>query len=263
MTSLLNYKIFPAVNEELAKQHPPLLILHGLLGSMDNWRSQAMRLSLSRTVITADLRNHGRSPHLTGMSYKEMALDIVALAKHENLSQIDLLGHSMGGKVSMWLALNQPELIAKLIIVDITPKSYPLWHQTVLAALQQVPLATLRSRKAIDQHLAVSIPDDGERIFLSKNLQRNSEGGYEWRCNLSEISTSYLKIAAFPVSGLTFPNKAFFIGGANSNYILPEDHVLIKSIFKDVTIHSVPETGHLPHIEQADVFFELVSDFLN
>lgn len=262
MTSLLNYKTFPAVDEEQAKQHPPLVILHGLLGSMDNWRSQATRLSHTRTVITVDLRNHGRSPHLEGMGYKDMALDIVALAKHENLSKIDLLGHSMGGKVAMWLALNQPELIGKLIIVDIAPKSYPLWHQTVLAALLEAPLEQLGSRREIDQHLAVSIPDDVERIFLSKNLQRNSEGGYEWRCNLDEISKSYLKIATFPVFGQVFSNQSCFIRGENSDYVMPGDHALIESIFTNSCVHSVSGAGHLPHMEQADVFFSLVSDFL-
>ena len=260
MTSLLHYKSYSATTTN--KQIPPLLILHGLLGSMDNWRTQAKRLSQSRTIMTIDLRNHGHSPHINGMSYKQMALDIIAIIKHENLPPIDLMGHSMGGKVAMWLALHYPALITKLIIVDIAPKTYPLWHQKVLTAMLKAPLAQFQTRKQIDQYLSLSIKDNAERIFLAKNLQRLEKGGYEWRCNLDEIVTSYLKIAAFPVADLVFSNPALFIRGENSSYIQPDDHSLIKSLFTHSQIQTIANSAHLPHIEQPDKFYQHVKNFL-
>jgi len=211
MQPLLHYKIYSGGDKQ--KNTPPLLILHGLLGSMDNWRSQAKRLAQSRTIITIDLRNHGHSPHLAGMSYKEMAMDVIAVLRHEKLAEVDLLGHSMGGKVAMWLALHFPALISRLIIVDIAPKTYPLWHQKVFAAMMKLPLSELKSRKEVDRYFAELIEDDVERIFLSKNLQRHQNGGYTWRCNLNEIAKGYLKIA-----NLVFPKIRVFKDYHHSKY---------------------------------------------
>ena len=262
MQTLLHYKIYSTDTKKLSSP-PPLIILHGLLGSMDNWRSQAKRFVQSRTVITIDLRNHGNSPHIKGMSYKEMATDIAAILEHEKLSEIDLLGHSMGGKVAMWLALHSPELVAKLIIVDIAPKVYPLWHQKVFSAMMRLPLAELKSRKEVDQYFAQLIEDDVERIFLSKNLQRCETGGYRWRCNLEEIARGYLKIAAFPLSTLVFPKSTLFIRGEHSHYITDKDYSLIKSVFTQSKIHTILNSGHLPHIEQFEAFYQLSVRFLN
>ena len=260
MKSLLHYKIYSTADNK--NTPPPLIILHGLLGSMDNWRSQAKRLAQSRVVITIDLRNHGHSPHIAGMSYKEMAMDIVAVLQQENLATIDLLGHSMGGKVAMWLALHFPELVSRLIVVDIAPKTYPLWHQKVFSAMMRLPLGELKSRKEVDQYFAELIEDDVERVFLSKNLQRRKEGGYAWRCNIEELAKGYLKIAAFPANNLVFLKKSCFIRGEQSHYIEEKDHSLIKTMFKQANIWTVKNSSHLPHIEQADSFYRLVLTFL-
>ena len=262
MNPLLHYKVYPSAQHPAETQSLPLVILHGLLGSMDNWRSQATRLSASRTVITVDLRNHGHSPHLNGMSYREMAADIIDVLAHENLTKIHLLGHSMGGKVAMTLALNNPDMVEKLLVVDIAPKTYPLWHQKVLAAMLETPLSSLQSRQAVDQHLAQFIVDDVERIFLLKNLHRREAGGYEWRCNLTEIAKGYLKIAAFPSSDQAFMNECCFIRGENSHYVSHTDFPSILSLFPHAHIETVAGSGHLPHIEQADIFYYLVNDFL-
>ena len=260
MPELLHYKIYSS--DSSTKNKPPLILLHGLLGSMDNWRSQARRFSKSRMVITVDLRNHGHSPHLKGMSYKNMAMDIVAILNYENLSKVDLLGHSMGGKVAMWLALNFPGLVSRLIVVDIAPKTYPLWHQKIFSAMMRLPLDTLKSRKEIDQYFATLIEDDTERTFLSKNLQRKKEGGYKWRCNLSEIAKGYLKIAAFPLSNAIFTKKACFVRGECSHYITDADCSLIQSIFVQAEICTILKASHLPHIEQADNFYQKIMGFL-
>lgn len=261
MKPLLHYKIYPATTEISPVR--PLFILHGLLGSMDNWHTQAKALSRSRMIITVDLRNHGRSPHRMGMSYKQMALDIIDIIQYEKLTHIDLLGHSMGGKVAMWLALHYPSLISKLIVVDIAPKTYPLWHQKTLIAMQKAPLSTLESRKQIDDYLTHFIDSDIGRAFIAKNLRRKRQGGYQWRCNLTEIMTSYLKIATFPTSNLVFSNPALFIRGENSHYIMRDDYPLITTLFTLSQIRSIARTSHLPHIEQPDVFHQQVQLFLN
>lgn len=259
MDALLHYKTYPTLNKKC--QDPPLFILHGLLGSMDNWRTQAKRLSQFRTIITVDLRNHGHSPHSNDMSYKQMALDIIAIIKHEKLAKIDLMGHSMGGKIAMWLALHYPAHVKKLIIVDIAPKTYPLWHQKVLAAMLKAPLSQFQTRKEIDQYLSIAIEDNVERTFLTKNVQRLTKGGYEWRCNLEAIVKSYLKIAGFPVPDLVFANPTLFIHGENSPYIKPDDHLLIKSLFTHSHIQPIANSAHLPHIEQPDEFYRHIKNF--
>ena len=260
---LLNYKVFTPEDKENQSKHP-LIILHGLLGSQDNWRSQAKRLSATRPVITLDLRNHGNSPHIKGMSYREMYEDVIRVVEHENLNEFHLLGHSMGGKVAMQLALAHPEKVKRLIIVDIAPKSYPLWHQNLFQAIMSVPEESMISRQAVDDYLKTSIENETDRRFMLKNLKRNTDdNGFSWRVNLKEISRGYLKIAGFSTALATFPNKALFIRGGLSQYILEADTRLIHSLFPQTNIISMEKSGHLPHAQQADLFFEHINHFLS
>lgn len=263
---LLNYKIYQP-EEPVAQKKPPLIILHGLLGSMDNWRGQAKRLSKNRTVITMDLRNHGNSPHVAGMSYREMYEDVLQLTKHLNIEQFDCLGHSMGGKVAMQLALVNPPQLRNLIIVDIAPRPYPLWHQQTLEIVMKAPVAEMDSRQAIDDYLQDSIEDATERGFMIKNLRRandndNPPTGFRWKCNIDEIAKGYLKIAGFTTAGQTFNNKTLFLGGGDSPYIREQDHPMINALFPNSTILTIENAGHLPHFQQADEFFERVDGFL-
>ena len=281
--NLLNYKIFESedLNDNKdAQQRPPLIILHSLLGSMDNWRGQAKRLSDKRTVITMDLRNHGNSPHVAGMSYREMYEDVLLLLKHLKITTFDCLGHSMGGKVAMQMALANSTAINsqadtpvlnKLIIVDIAPRPYPLWHQQTLDIVMRAPVAELKSREAIDEYLQDSIEDATERGFMIKNLRRandndepisGSKSGFRWKCNIPEIARGYLKIAGFSTAEQTFNNKTLFIGGADSPYIREQDHSIINSLFPNSTIITIENAGHLPHFQQADEFFTRVDNFL-
>ena len=278
-TDLLNYKIYP-VKDSSTEEQTPLIILHGLLGSMDNWRGQAKRLSKNRTVITMDLRNHGNSPHIAGMSYREMYEDVLTLLTHLNITKFDCLGHSMGGKVAMQLALANAQtnsqsdvpgsvvpVLNKLIIVDIAPRPYPLWHQSTLETVMNAPVAELESRQAIDDYLQDSIDDATERGFMIKNLRRANENddpntGFRWKCNMSEIARGYLKIAGFSTAEQTFKNKTLFMGGGDSPYIREQDHMIIKSLFPNSTIITIENAGHLPHFQQADEFYDRVDGFL-
>ena len=272
-SGLLNHKVFTPDNSQAQKQIP-LFILHGLLGSMDNWRTQARRLAVNRPVIIMDLRNHGSSPHLKGMSYREMYEDVIKLASYLNIDQLDLLGHSMGGKVAMQLALSQKDiqsdLVNRLIVVDIAPRPYPLWHQQTLQAIMSAPVETMESRQEIDDYLKDSIEDQTERSFMIKNLRRanSSDGGdlnkgFRWRSNLNEISRGYLKIAGFSTAHQTFSNRTLFIKGENSQYIQEQDSPLIHALFPNSTIKTIKNSSHLPHFQQADEFFELVDIFLS
>lgn len=261
-SSFLNHKRFiPESNS--AKQKQPLIILHGLLGSMDNWRSQAKGLSQLQPVITVDLRNHGNSPHLQGMSYREMYDDVVSLAQHLSIESFDLLGHSMGGKVAMQLALSRSELINRLIVVDIAPKPYPLWHQETLHAMLTAPIETFRSRSDADNYLKQTISDQTERNFIIKNLQRNEEGSFDWKVNLKEISRGYLKIAGFTTAEQQFNKDTLFIKGQNSTYIQDSDAPIISQLFPNSTQIAIENSGHMPHFEQAELFFNTVNAFLS
>ena len=261
MTPLLHYKQF-GENEATRS----IILLHGLLGSMDNWRSQANNLAKQDhyRVITPDMRNHGLSPHLSGMRYKDMAEDILALADHLGLVHFDLLGHSMGGKVAMHLALNHGDRLNKLIIVDIAPKPYKLWHIPVFKALLSLPVASFTSRKQANDQLAESIANDGERAFLLKNLKTSDDGGYEWRCDLQEITRTYLNIANFSTpNNAQFDKPCLFVNGANSPYIDAEtDKELINGLFPQANIETIQGAGHLPHVETPQVFYQCIQSFL-
>lgn len=260
MNALLHYKSF-LPKEEKYKHHTPLIILHGLLGSMDNWRTQAKRLSQYRPVYTLDLRNHGDSPHLKDMSYREMYEDVIKLTQHLQIEQFHLLGHSMGGKIAMQLALAHPALVKSLIVVDIAPKPYPLWHQKTLQGVMSMPVEKIKTRKQADEYLQPWIEDSSERTFMLKNLKREGDH-FKWRCNLEEISRGYLKIAGFSIAMATYPGKTLFIKGEQSNYIQEADQTIIKSLFPQSKIITIKQSGHLPHFQQADEFYEIVSDFL-
>ena len=285
---LLNYKLFNPEDEN-NQSEIPLIILHGLLGAQDNWRSQAKRLSTSRPVYTLDLRNHGHSPHIKGMSYREMYEDVIRVAQHEGIKQFHLLGHSMGGKVAMHLALANPELVKSLIIVDIAPKPYPLWHQQTLGSIMTAPIQTMQSRQEVDEHLKPMIEDESERRFMLKNLKRNSgenissntddstsdrtrnntannnmsnNKGFSWRVNLKEISRGYLKIAGFSTGIEKYTKNTLFVAGGLSPYIQEGDSTLINTLFPQASITTMESSGHLPHFQQADEFFHLVDKFL-
>lgn len=257
---LLHYKSFGDKSNTSS-----IVLLHGMLGSMDNWRTTAQRLSAHFHVITPDLRNHGRSPHLSGMRYQDMADDVLKLTQHLGLQKFDLLGHSMGGKIAIELALQQAKEIQRLIIVDIAPKPYQLWHLATFKALLTLPVATLTSRNQADKILSAQMDDPFERAFLLKNLQSNKSGGYSWRCNLQEITRAYLNIANFTQSEtLTFSGPTLFIKGEKSHYIdLASDTSIIQSFFPNASIKSIEGSGHTPHIEKTDIFYQKISQFLD
>lgn len=256
---MLNYRLYG----ETGKESVPLLVLHGLLGSLDNWNTFARKQADKHTVIALDLRNHGDSPHVEGMSYRQMADDVLEVMNELGISCCDLMGHSMGGKVAMTLALQQPQRIRRLLVVDIAPKTYPSRHQTLLQTMNAMPLAEISSRKQADEWLAPVVKHPPERGFLLKNLARHKDSGFYWQCNLPEITRHYLEISAFPPADTQYKQPSCFIRGGQSDYVQDGDLSLIRQYFPSARLETIASSGHLPHVQAPDEFNVLVEAFLD
>jgi len=239
----------------------PLLILHGLFGTLENWGGISKTLSERFDVISIDLRNHGRSPHSETMDYPTMAQDIAELIDTLGVSPCYMLGHSMGGKVAMELALNQPQLISKLIIADIAPVAYPDHHEQVFSGLSKIDLSSLSSRNEADEQLKHMIPEASTRAFLLKNLYRTPTKQFAWRMNLSVLEQEYAKISAAP-KGSPYQGPTLFIKGALSQYIQREHQQAIETLFPNYQFKIIEGTGHWPHAEKPALFLKLVERFL-
>jgi pimeloyl-ACP methyl ester carboxylesterase len=240
----------------------PLLILHGLFGSLENWRTLSKAFSQSYQVFVLDQRNHGRSPHSDIFNYRVMAEDLKEFLQQQGLSSIHLLGHSMGGKTAMQFALTYPEEVDKLIVVDIAPKAYPPGHDDIFAALFSLDVQDFRSRQEADDTLAKHLPDLALRQFLLKNLERKATGGFHWRINLEAIHQNYPEMLKDLEGNGQFHRPTLFIRGGNSGYIHPEDLPTIKAIFPQAQLVTIPHTGHWVHAEAPQEFAKVVLNFL-
>lgn len=255
----LHYRYFPSSNP----QGNALLVLHGLFGSRNNWAPLARRLAKHHDVYALDLRNHGDSQHADSMSYPEMANDILWFMQAEDLPEVSILGHSMGGKVAMQIALDTPQRMNKLIVADIAPKSYDPRHDKIFEAVDAIDNALLTSRADADKLVKEIIPDQGLRQFLLTSLSRDDDRILGWRTNMHGIRKNYQAISAPPAikAGSQFNGPTLFIGGTQSPYIKGEDKPLILSLFPKARIEMI-NAGHWMHVQQAEVFFKLVSEFL-
>lgn len=234
---------------------PPLLILHGLLGSASNWRTIARRLSTHHRVYTLDLRNHGQSPHADTMTYPEMAGDVLDFLDREGMDAATLLGHSMGGKTAMTLALGAPERVRALVVVDIAPSVSRHDHVPVLEAMAGLDLSRVARRADADAMLAARIPDAGMRMFVLQNLASGAEG-FAWRINLPAIEASMPALLDFPLGpdASPYPGPTRFVRGAASDYIEPDDEPVIRTWFPAARIVTVPDAGHWVHADQPEGF---------
>ncbi|MBI3191062.1 MAG: alpha/beta fold hydrolase, partial [Pedosphaera parvula] len=197
----------------------PLLILHGLLGSSDNWQPLARRFAAHLRVFTVDLRNHGRSPHDTAMDYPTLAKDLEKFIDDHRLTKVHLLGHSLGGKVAMQLALSSPASVEKLIVVDIAPKTYSARHEHIVEALLALDLKRYHRRREIEDALARDIPDHAVRQFLLKNLAHDEHGAFRWKANLPAIRNHTDEFRHSPPAKGTYAGPALFLRGDQSDYI--------------------------------------------
>jgi esterase len=238
-----------------------VVLIHGLFGSYENLGVIARGLAEHFRVINVDVRNHGRSDHSEQMDYALMAEDLAQTLDELSISTTAILGHSMGGKMAMAFALQYPERVSKLILADIAPVSYPPRHNTIIAGLCAVDMATLENRSDADKQLAQYIPEAGVRQFLLKSLVKD-EQGFHWRFNLDALKHNYAELIAAPLQQGVFTGPTLFIKGGDSDYILPEHKAGIMQLFPQAQAKIIQGTGHWLHAEKPAVFTKLVLDFL-
>ncbi|MEM7548788.1 MAG: alpha/beta fold hydrolase [Bacteroidota bacterium] len=241
----------------------PLIILHGLLGSSDNWVTLAKKYAEQFKVIIPDQRNHGNTEHSEDFSYALMSDDVLELYESEGISSAFMIGHSMGGKVAMNFACDHPKLVEKLIIADIGPKKYPIRHENLFKALLGLELKDYSSRGEIDKKLSESIPNFGERQFLMKNLDRNQDGTFSWKANLEVLFEKLDAIGEELNDSKRFDKSSLFLRGGNSDYILDEDDQKIKQHFPNSSLQTFDKSGHWLHAEQPQLFFDSTMKLLN
>lgn len=250
------------LNYRKSGQGPPLIILHGLFGSADNWFSIAKELEASFTLYLVDQRNHGESPKSDIWNYQVMAEDLLELMEDLQIPKAHLMGHSMGGKAVMKFAFTYPEKVDKLIVADIAPRYYPPHHQEILKGLNAIPVDSIKSRKEADDILAQYINHPGIRQFLLKSLGRNSQNGFEWKVNLPVITAQIEQVGEEIAADKPFDRPTLFMGGEKSDYINEEDKKAIAELFTDSRIIFIKNAGHWLHAEQPAAVTETVKAFL-
>lgn len=243
---------------------PPLVILHGMLGSSRNWQSAGRDLAAGFHVFALDLRNHGDSFHAREMNHAALAGDVIAWMDAQDLERVHLLGHSMGGKAAMRLAVDHPRRVDKLVVVDIAPKGYPRSHGLNFKAMNGLDLATLHSRHEAEERLASDVQDWAMRKFLLTNLERGADGkSFRWSINLPALTESLPVLEQNSLaSGERFDGDVLFVLGGRSRYFAPEDEPVTRAHFPYVTFSTIAESGHNPHFDTREAFVALVSRFL-
>jgi esterase len=239
-----------------------VVLLHGLLGSRDNWHSFASRYEKEFCFIVPDLVNHGASPHVAQFDYATMALDVISLLKDLRVERASFVGHSMGGKVAMEIALSYPRRTESLVIEDMIPGKTTPRYEKYVEILKQIDLSTIASRRNAEAVLEPKIEDRMLRLFLLKNLARSEDGTYRWRANLQGISDCYHNIWAGLTAGRTYPGRCLFIRGGQSDTVGDSRTTELGSFFPEARIETIPEAGHWIHAIHVTEFDELAVPFI-
>lgn len=258
---------------KVGENKPALIIMHGLYGASDNWMNIAKIWSLSYEVFLLDLRNHGRSPHSDIHTYQAMRDDVLAFMDQNDIQKAILVGHSMGGKVAMHIAMKAPERVNALVVVDIAPKNYTRnndenvgRHESILKSMMGLDLNTVKRREDINQILSSSIPEERTRLFIMKNLKRSKSQSFEWKLNLPVIDAEILNITkGFDNEDILLNTTGFpvlFIRGERSKYIQDEDEDRLLEFFPFSDIETISDAGHWIHAEQPEALSEMVLEFL-
>jgi len=240
----------------------PLLILHGFLGSGDNWISLAKQFASNFEVHLIDLRNHGKSFHADVMSFELMSEDVQHYCKKHALTKIALIGHSMGGKVGMHLAVKYPVLVTKLIVADIAPKAYKPGHDNLIEALSAVDFTIHRTRDAIAKVIAKYVASLPIRLFLTKSVYRKGKNEFAFRFNLSTLKKCYPSIIKALPKHYLFDGDVLFLKGEHSNYILGSDIDSIEEHFPNAAVVAIANAGHWLHAENPKEFYKYSIEFL-
>jgi len=260
---------------EYGNKGPVLIILHGLYGSSDNWVSVARQLENDYHIYLIDQRNHGQSPHHESHDFEHMANDLLEFYDSQQIDRAHLIGHSMGGKTAMRFALQNPNRIHKLVVLDIAPKSYTRFsnygqitnnHARIIESMLNVNLVNCKTRQDIDRQLATQLPDIQLRQFLLKNINRTKDDHYHWRINLPVIKEklelimdgfSHLKTNEHQIN-----TPSIFIRGENSGYVMDDDTLVIRQFFHASELVTIPNAGHWLHAEQPELLIKTLKYFL-
>ena len=243
-------------------QGNPLVIMHGLLGSSRNWGGIATGLAANHRVLTVDMPNHGASPWSETMDYPFMAREIDHFIKQHAAGRAAVVGHSMGGKAAMALALSKPERVERLLVLDIAPVPYTHTFAPYIKAMRAAPINTALRRGDVELAMHGVIDDPRVRAFLMQNLE-GSPGSYRWRPNLAVLGAAMSDILSFPHIKGRYDGPALFLYGADSDYVLPEHHAKIQSLFPNARFKAVPKAGHWVHADQPQVFLQELQSFLS
>ena len=241
----------------------PVLLLHGLFGAAANWGTIQKTLATTHRVIALDLRNHGASAHAAAMDFAAMAADVAETMAALNIAPATVVGHSMGGKVAMMLALMRPDLVARLVVADIAPVRYPPSLRLYVAAMRVLPLVPGLTRRAADAALAEAVPEPGIRAFLLQNLLFARDPP-AWRIGLDEIAAAMPDIEDFspPAPDARYHGPTLFVTGARSDYVRPEHHATIRALFPAARFVTLRDAGHWVHADKPAEFTETLRAFL-
>lgn len=241
---------------------PNLVILHGLLGTSDNWQTLGKRFAETHRVHLIDQRNHGRSPHHPVHSYEAMAKDVLHYLDERNIQRASIIGHSMGGKTALVFAHRYPDRVQKLVIADMAARAYAPHHGPIFDALLSAPIDAAESRSVVEAHLMSRLDDGGVVAFLMKNLRREKSGGFTWRPNLAVLVAAIGAVVdEVPLSMNTLPTLAIY--GGQSDYVNADDIDQFQSTCLQFQSHEIEEAGHWLHASHPDEFFEEVDRFLS
>ncbi len=251
----LNHKVFGVGD--------PVIILHGLFGMLDNWQTIAKKLAENYMVYIIDQRNHGRSPRMDAHNYKAMAEDLAAFMESQWIHSAHIVGHSMGGKTAMQMAMDYPDMVESLAVIDISPTASTRGHDAVFDALNAVDIEQLEKRSAAQEAMQVHVQEVGVIQFLLKNLTRKKEGGYEWKMNLPVIERDYERILDPIVCSTPYDKATLFIKGGQSRHIVDADLPLMKECFPSYQMKEIADAGHWVHADAPDVTLQMLREFLS
>jgi len=255
----LNYRAFN--DNSSTTQTTPVLLLHGLLGSNDNLAGLGRVLAEHHPVYSLDLRNHGKSPHGDLMDYPTMAEDVEDFMDHHGIDHAHIIGHSMGGKVAMQIALQHPAKVDKLVVADIAPVTYAPSHDDTIDGMQLLADQPVSSRKEADSILSEYVPESPVRAYLLKNLIRNEQGQFQLRVNLASIKQHYAELRAAP-EGMPFHGPTLFLKGSESAYIQSKHQDDMDALFPNSELTLIEGAGHWLHADHPEQFNQLVCEFL-
>ncbi len=243
----------------------PVVILHGLFGLSDNWITFARQLSSSYSVYTPDLRNHGQSPHSNVFDFASLEDDVLELAEDHGLEDIVLMGHSLGGKTAMFFALHHPDLLHKLVVVDISLHRSPpsTEHQTLVNAMLSVDFSAASSRSDVEKQLMPLVKSEKLRKFLLKNVYWRDRNKLDWRLNIKAINENLPAIFGSVTETGKFSGPALFVRGALSRYIHDDDIPDIKAKFPGAEVRTIAGAGHWVHADAPGEFFSMVKEFID